>query len=70
MTLPGAINPSQNSCWSHGNEGVFHIVIGSHQIDYFHIQDTRWESLPLFRDTVGAFYSLSRLGWIGRSHNW
>ena len=32
-----------------------------HQIVSCHIQDTRWEYLPLCKDAVGVFYSPSRL---------
>ena len=32
------------------------------QIVYYHIQDTRWEVLPLCKEAIGVFYIPSRQG--------
>ena len=65
-TLTGTTTSGQSEPESNDNEGVFHspqsfrIVV--YHIVLCYIQDTRWVGvLPLCRDAVGIFYSLSRL---------
>ena len=64
-----ATTPGQGGPGSNGNEGVLCIpqsssIAGTSPSDCLvSYQDTRWgEVLPLCREAVGVFYSLSRLG--------
>ena len=68
-TLTGTSTPDQNELKSNGNEGVLHIPPSSRtgvspaDVLVLYLGHSLTEGgLPLGRNAIGVFYSLSRLG--------